>query len=193
MKPRAWQGRCYKRTEFRMEPAATEHECASKAAETRQTILVMRVQIGKHNAGRNPLGGFSLIEAAIGMAVVGIVCVALYSGLTSGLATVRLSRQNERATQIMTEKLDTIRLYSWDKITTPNYIPTNFTKLYDPKNQDGITYNGSVTIGKVPIETPYSTNMRLVTVTLEWKTGALSRQRSMTTMVAKDGMQNYIY
>ena len=164
-----------------------------QAAETRKTKAVMRVQIGKHNAGRNPLRGFSLIEATIGMAVVGIVCVALYSGLTSGLATVRLSRENERATQIMTEKLDTIRLYSWDKITTANYIPTNFSKLYGPKNQDGITYNGNVTIGKAPIETPYSTNMRLVTVTLEWKTGDLSRRRSMTTMVAKDGMQNYIY
>ena len=61
----------------------------------------MRVQIGKRNTGRNPLRGFSLIEATIGMAVVGIVCVALYSGLTSGLATVRMSRENERATQIL--------------------------------------------------------------------------------------------
>jgi type II secretory pathway pseudopilin PulG len=153
----------------------------------------MRVKIGKRHVGLNRRNGFSLIEAAIGMAVVGIVCVALYSGLTSGLATVRLSRENERATQILTEKLDTIRLYSWDKITNPDFIPTTFTKLYDPTSKLGITYTGTVSIGKVPLETPYSTNMRQVTVTLQWTTGSLSRQRSMTTMVAKDGMQNYIY
>jgi type II secretory pathway pseudopilin PulG len=153
----------------------------------------MRVQIGKQFTGLSRLRGFSLLEASIGMAVVGIVCVSLYSGLTSGLSTVRMSRENERATQIMTEKLDTIRLYSWEKITTPDFIPQTFSKVYDANTREGTTYAGSVTIGKVPMETPYSGNMRQVTVTLEWKTGALARRRSMTTMVAKDGMQNYIY
>ena len=156
----------------------------------------MRVQLGKRNNGMGRLRGFSLVEASIGMAVVGIVCVALYSGLTSGLATVRMSRENERATQIMSEKLDTIRLYSWDKIISPNFVPTDFTKAYDTNTKDGTTgttYRGRVAIGKAPLETPYSQNMRQVTVTVEWKSGALAQQRSMTTMVAKDGMQNYIY
>lgn len=129
------------------------------------------------------------------MGVVGIVCVSLYSGLTSGMASVRMSRENERATQIMTEKLDTIRLYSWEKLTTPGYIPTSFTKAFGPANLDGsrITYAGTVTIGSAPVSTIYSTNLRQVTVTLDWTTGSVRRQRSMTTMVAKDGMQNYIY
>jgi type II secretory pathway pseudopilin PulG len=151
----------------------------------------MRVQIGKRGLRRSR--GFSLLEATMGMAVVGIVCVALYSGLTSGLATVRMSRENERATQIISEKLDTIRLYSWDKVISPDFIPTNFTKVYDANTKEGTTYNGSVTIEKAPMETPYRDNMRQVTVTLQWKTGDLTRRRSMTTMVAKDGMQNYIY
>ena len=176
-----------------MEPASLEHECVSEGAKARQKIWVMRLNIGKRYTDRNRSKGFSLMEASIGMAVVGIVCVALYSGLTSGLATVRMSRENERATQIMTEKLDTIRLYSWDKVTTPDFIPTSFTKLYDPTSKLGITYNGTVTIGNAPIATPYSTNLRQVTVTLQWKSGDMSHQRSMTTMVAKDGMQNYIY
>ena len=136
------------------------------------------------------------------MGVVGIVCVALYTGLTSGLASVRLTRENERATQIITEKLDTVRLYSWEKITSPDYIPGTFTKSFGSTSKDGgvnsvdspgVTYTGRVTIAAAPLATIYSTNMRQVTVTLTWVSGALSRQRSMTTMVAKDGMQNYIY
>lgn len=153
---------------------------------------------------RQGRAGFSLTEVSVGMGVVGIVCVALYTGLTSGLASVRASRENERATQIMTEKLDTIRLYSWDKITTPDYIPSTFTKTFGSattnRNVDtkeivspGITYSGRVTVAAVPMTTLYSTNMRQVTVSLTWVSGSVTRQRSMTTMVAKDGMQNYIY
>lgn len=139
--------------------------------------------------------GFSLTEVCVGMAVVGMVCVSLYSGLTSGLATVRMARENERATQIMTEKLDTIRLYSWDKITNAGYIPTDFLKAFSPKDgtNSGVVYSGTVNIASAPVETAYRTNMRQVTVTVSWKSGAMNRQRSMTTLVAKDGMQNYIY
>jgi type II secretory pathway pseudopilin PulG len=137
---------------------------------------------------------FSLTEVSVGMGVVGIVCVALYTGLTSGLASVKLSRENERATQIMTEKLDTIRLYSWDKITNPNYIPAKFTKAFGAEKETaGVTYNGEVSITAVPLSTIYSTNMRQITVSLSWVSGTIPRERSMTTMVAKDGMQNYIY
>ena len=38
--------------------------------------------------------GFSLTEATIGMAVVGIVCVALYSGLAHGLGLISMNREN---------------------------------------------------------------------------------------------------
>lgn len=155
----------------------------------------------KHDARRRQkVRAFSLTEVTVGMAVVGIVCTALYTGLTSGLATVRASRENERATQIMSEKLDTIRLYSWDKITTPDYVPATFTRTFGTTNQKGgivvspgIVYTGRVTIASAPISTIYGTNMRQVTVTLNWVSGSMPRQRSMTTMVAKNGMQNYIY
>jgi hypothetical protein len=118
---------------------------------------------------------------------------------------VRLAWENERATQIMTEKLDTIRLYSWDKITTPGYIPETFTKGFTPSATNGndnaekalissgIIYTGRVTIGSAPMTTGYSTNLRQVTVSVNWVSGAVPRQRTMTTLVAKDGMQNYVY
>ena len=156
------------------------------------------MRANKRGAG---CGGFSLTEVSVGMAVVGIVCVALYSGLTSGLATVRLARENERATQIMTEKLDTIRLYSWNKVTNAGYIPETFTKSFGPTNSgpdqalisSGIVYTGRVTIGSAPVASGYSANMRQVTVTVGWVSGSVPRQRTMTTLVAKDGMQNYVY
>jgi len=142
--------------------------------------------------------GFSLTEVSVGMGVVGIVFISLYSGLTSGMATVSMSRENTRATQIMVEKLDSIRLYPWDKFTTLGYSATPFTATFMPAGSVtngslGCTYTGTVTINPAPVAAEYKDNMRQVTVSLSWETGSLKRSRSMTTMVAKDGMQNYVY
>ena len=141
---------------------------------------------------------FSLTEVSVGMGVVGIVFISLYSGLTSGVATVGMSRENSRATQIMVEKLDSIRLYPWDKITNLGYSQTPFTATFMPSgtftnDSSGCTYSGTVTISPAPVAVEYKDNMRQITVSLSWETGSLKRKRSMTTLVAKDGMQNYVY
>ena len=139
-----------------------------------------------------------MAEVSVGMGVVGIVFISLYSGLTSGVATVGMARENSRATQIMVEKLDSIRLYPWDKIEKLGYSEMPFTASFVPSStasngSSGCTYSGTVKVSPAPVPDVYKDNMRQVTVSLSWQTGSLKRQRSMTTMVAKDGMQNYVY
>lgn len=139
---------------------------------------------------------FSLTETVIGMGVVGVLFVTLYSGLTSGLSNVRMARENVRATQIMAEKLDALRLYSWDKIVKLDGAPVEFKTSYNSTSSNsspGFTYAGTVTVTAAPVSDAYKDNMRQVTVALSWTSGSLQRQRSMTTLIAKDGMQNYIY
>ena len=146
---------------------------------------------GQHKAR----AAFSLIEAVVGMGVVGVLFVTLYSGLTSGLSNVSMARENVRATQIMAEKLDSIRLYSWDKIVKLDGSPMEFKTSYNTatNSSPGFTYAGTVTVTSAPVSNAYKDNMRQVTVSLSWSSGSLQRQRSMTTLIAKDGMQNYIY
>src|SRR2546422_288033 len=62
-------------------------------------------------------GGFTLIETVVGMGVIGVMVVSLYAALTSGVRTVQLAREDQRATQILVESMDQIRLFSWDQIT----------------------------------------------------------------------------
>src|SRR5688500_20096986 len=102
---------------------------------------------------RQKLAGFSIIEATIGMGIVGTTVAALFSGFTSGFFTMQMARENLRATQIMLEKMETIRLYSWDQVTSPNaiiptnFIPTSFTNYYDPNStQKGVAYQSTLTI-----------------------------------------------
>ena len=138
--------------------------------------------------------GFSLVEVTVGMAVIGTSAVALFSGFTSGFFTMQMARENLRATQIMLEKTETVRLYSWDQINTAGFIPTAFSAPYDPNSTNsGITYSGTLAITPCALNTSFSNDMRTVTVTLSWKTGSLNRSRSFTTYIARNGLQNYIY
>ena len=76
--------------------------------------------------------GFSLLEAIIGMAVIGILITALYSALSSGFATEQLDREDFRATQIMIEKMDQLRVISWEELLDPTITPTSFDASFNP-------------------------------------------------------------
>jgi type II secretory pathway pseudopilin PulG len=140
---------------------------------------------------------FSLIEATVGMALVGTTLGALLSGFTTGFFTMQLTRENLRATQIMLEKVETIRLYSWDQINTPGFIPSGFTNFYDPQaplGQQGVAYVGTLSITtNAPIGSSYSNDMALVTVTVNWQTGSLNRSRQFHSYISRYGLQDYIY
>src|SRR3954463_8749921 len=126
---------------------------------------------------------FSLIEVTVGMGILGTVVGAVLSGFTSGIFTMKMARENLRATQIMLERKETIRLYSWDQITASSYLSNNFSAFYDPNatNAPGLTYTGTMIVSDAPISSSYSNDMRMFTVTLNWKTGNLPRNRTFST------------
>ena len=153
-----------------------------------------RLQTLKHS--RRPRQGFSLVEVSMGMAIMGTIILALVSGFTTGFFTMQLARENQRATQIMLEKMETIRLYSWDQINDPTFIPKTFSAPYDPNapvGERGISYNGTMTITNAPVSPGYANEMRMVIVTLNWQTGNLNRTRSFSSLISRDGLQNYVY
>ena len=152
-------------------------------------------QILLNRSNRRKLAAFSLVEVTIGMSIVGTVVAALMSSFTSGTFTMQMARENLRATQIMLEKVETIRLYSWDQINTAGFIPTTFAATYDPQaaNAQGVTYTGTMIITNAPISSSYSNDMKMVVVQLNWKTGNLARTRQFTSYISHYGLQDYIY
>ena len=144
---------------------------------------------------RRKRAAFSLLETALGMGVIGTVVGAMLSGVTSGTFTMRMARENLRATQIMLEKVETIRLYSWSQVTSNGFIPTNFFATYDPQGSPnvGLTYTGTLSIVTAPITASYSNDMRQINVHLTWKTGNLLRNRDFSSFIARNGLQDYIY
>jgi hypothetical protein len=135
------------------------------------------------------------VEVVFAMAMAAVMFLALYSGLAGGFAIMRLTRENTRATQIMVEKMETIRLYTFDQICDSNFIPLSFTASYYPMGGTncGTLYYGTVMIAPVPMSVSYADDMRKVSVRLNWTTGKLPRTRMISTYVSRYGLQNYVY
>ena len=154
----------------------------------------MRLQLGSQRKRR--LGGAVLVDTLLATVILGIAAAGLMGSFASGFVMIRMTRENQRATQILLEKVETLRLYSWDQINTPGFVPTSFTNTFDPQaspGAQGTVYLGACSISDAPFSASYSNSVRLVRVSLSWTTGSLPRSRTLTTLVAKDGLQNYVY
>lgn len=150
---------------------------------------------------------FSMVEILIGLAIMGVVFVSLFAGMSVSFASTQAARENLRATQVMLERMEGIRLHTWNQLLYSNMIPPTFKTSYYPLalsgQSTGITYYGTIEITNRPMvpSLTYGDRMRAITVTVYWtnyygngkKTNALVRSRSMTTLVARNGVQNYIY
>jgi type II secretory pathway pseudopilin PulG len=141
----------------------------------------------------------TLVEVVMAAAILAIMASGIFGSFHYGFFTLQVARENQRATQILLEKVETIRLYNWDQIQpTNNFVPATFTDVYDPQattGTQGTTYNGTLTIGPISI-TPspsYAADLRELTITLSWTTRDILHTRSLTTYIAKDGIQNYVY
>ena len=124
-----------------------------------------------------------------------MIVLAVYGAITSGMGNMRMARENLRATQILLDKMEAIRLYDWDQVNT-NFIAPNFIVNYDvttASTNSGILYYGSVILAPANTGTSYSDDLKLVTVRLNWKTGRIARSRDLSTYVCRTGIQNYIY
>jgi len=139
--------------------------------------------------------GFSMTEVTVGLGIIGTCIAALFSGFTTGFFTMRMARENLRATQILLQKTETLRLYSWDQINDAGFIPTSFVERYDPNSatDKGVVYSGVLRVENCPISSSYSNDLKMVTVTLNWQTGSINRNRQFITYVARNGLQSYVY
>jgi len=138
---------------------------------------------------------FTLMEVMLAVVIVGVEFVSLYVAISQGFAVVQSARENLRATQIMQEQVEIVRVLDWDKITT-NSSPWNFSANFYPASgtNQGVTYSGTIVLTNAPVPSAYSADMRLVVVSLSWTNGAnsrITRNRELRTLVSHYGLHNY--
>jgi prepilin-type N-terminal cleavage/methylation domain-containing protein len=142
--------------------------------------------------------GFTLAETMVAMLMGAVMLAALYASFAFGYAAVKLSREDLRATQILIQRMETLRLTSFSAIQ-----PGTFTDYYDPTSvsngNPGAIYTITITTNAptstdMPVQPVYYMNkMRKVTVTATWTNANQLKTRSLQTYASQNGIQSYIY
>jgi len=144
---------------------------------------------------------FTLVEVMMAIVIISVVFASIFSGMSMGLSVTQLSRENLRATQIMLDKMEGVRLYNWAQVNDSSFLISGFTNAFFETNNiglstaqgNGVNYTGTVAVAVCPFNNSYSTNMRQVTVTVNWTSGNIPRTRTMSTYVSMMGLQNYVF
>jgi prepilin-type N-terminal cleavage/methylation domain-containing protein len=140
---------------------------------------------------------FTLAEVMVAVLVLATIAIAYYGGLSSGFSVTQASREDLRATQILMQKLEAIRLCTWSELAN-----CTFHEAYDPisTNNQGLTFTGTIATNAasgIPDGLSYKNNMRLVTVSLFWTnyhgSTPVVHSREMQTQVARYGLQQYLW
>ena len=113
--------------------------------------------------------------------ILTLVFVGLYGAFSFGFATVRIAQEDLGADRVMVQKLETLRMYDWSKITS-GYILTNSTVSF---------YDVDMAINPAPLSESYSNSLRQVSVSASWISGGVPRRRSMTTLVSQNGIETF--
>jgi type II secretory pathway pseudopilin PulG len=153
------------------------------------------MKLNKRALKRGLVSGFTLVETVLAVLAAAIMLPTLYAGFASGFSFVQLTRENLRATQVMVQRMEAVRLVPWQNLQDPAYFPTNSTEYYNPSGQArGTGYTINYNWAQAPASLPpsYRSNMCLVTVTAAWKSGNVPHSRSMQSYVARYGIQRYV-
>jgi hypothetical protein len=158
--------------------------------------------LNQRRPGRKESGN-TAIEVIASAVLMALMVVSIAGGFSGGFLAVQNTREEIRATQIMVEKLETIRLYTFSQVETPNFLPTTFRAPFDytTTNSNALYYDGTLTVENANNGTPYDGDMKKITVTLTWSFGTLRpsaaaqvvKTRSMSTWIARTGLHDYIY
>jgi len=161
----------------------------------------MRIRVLNKKQGQQ---AWSLAEVMVSVVILAIVFVSLFVAFSYGFTVIRATREDLRATQILTQKIEAIRLCTWAQLSS---MPTDFTDTYatiGTTNSSSLTYYGTISRGQntdLPNgSSGYRDQVKLITVTVTWKTPGISRNdpavthtRSMQTQSAMYGLQNYLF
>src|SRR5689334_5477190 len=93
--------------------------------------------------------GHSLPEAVIAVSLVGVMFISLYTGFTTGFSILRSARENIRATEILNEHTERIRLLNWNQLpNSANNLQSTFIEPFSPAdtspNPSGPVFHGTI-------------------------------------------------
>ena len=139
-----------------------------------------------------PVQGFTLVEGLVSTMIVGIALVSIFAGITASFDRVRAARQSFRATQIMLEKMEAIRIMTWEQLNSNGFVPRTFTAPYVTGTTNGLGFSGTCAIiSATNVNAAYAADLRQINLTLKANWGT-RRTWNMSSYYGRNGMQTYI-
>ena len=165
--------------------------------------------------------GFTLVEVVMGLALIGVCVGGVASGIMFGLKRAKNAQEELRATQIIAEKFEALRLYTWDQLKyaadfddpedaadafdpddphstgdepTDFVTPSTFTVPFTvgATNTGDLVYSGAFDASMAAVSETYSNDLIQVTVSLTWPRHGATQSCSATTFFSRYGLQNNI-
>ena len=142
---------------------------------------------------------YTLVELMVATLLLGILMAVFFAGFSQGYTSLNTTRQNLRATQILTQKTEAVRLCTFSQLTN---LPSTFQESYTGSGTNTTTaiYYGKISVASatnIPSSVSYYNTIKLVTISVVWTnyigSRAIIHSRQMQTLAARDGMVNYIY
>src|SRR5438034_10804996 len=116
----------------------------------------MRLELRK--SATNGTSAYTLAEILVCVLIINIGAAGLMGCFKYAFFVTKLARENQRATQVMLERAEAIRLCSWDQVRSNGFIPSTFSEYYDPTSTNGsagVIYTGTTAISAFPYSTSY--------------------------------------
>ena len=146
----------------------------------------------------NTSSGFTFAETMVAVLTGAVMLAALYSSFAFGYGAVKLAREDLRATQILLQQMETLRLTSFSAIhtgaSTDYFDPTGVTNGCAGAAYTITVTTNAPTSSDMPVQPVYyMSKMRKVTVTATWTNANQLRTRSLITYATQNGIQSYVY
>jgi hypothetical protein len=150
-----------------------------------------------HDSRQRSEYAFTLVETIVATLVAALLLPTLYACFGYCFSLVQVTRENLRATQIIVQRMEEIRLASYKSVQSSSTFPAAVVEYFNPSaptNSGGAAYtvNYSWAAGPATLPPSYRSNMVVVTVTASWKSGKVQETRSMQTYVSRFGIQKYV-
>ena len=150
-------------------------------------LLLKFMTIMQRKRLKRQQGGFTLIEAMVASIILGVVLVSLLLLSSRCFHYLTDIRRTARATQVLQQKIEDIRLLSWSSLQTIN------TSFVDSNTVLNTVYTGNIFTNSYDTYAGTATVMQ-VTLRLTWRDRTDSTQTNyLSTLVANGGLNRYIF
>jgi Tfp pilus assembly protein PilV len=94
----------------------------------------------------SPRSGFTLIEAMMAAGIAALFLGSLFAINTSSMSTIKMAREAACASQVLQQRVESMRIANWHQITDANWVQTNLLNTAAPGATDLKSVTETLTI-----------------------------------------------